>query len=80
MAVDEIGVDEPGRYRAQAPPKKSGKRPGSVSVHFLSTITSQNFEEPIRLVSQARLSHGEGRVWSNFHQALVLHTQQQSTL
>ena len=29
------------------------------------------------LVSHARLSHGEERVWSNSHQALVLHTQQQ---
>ena len=35
--------------RPQAPPEKSGKGPGSVSVYFLSTITSQNFEEPIRL-------------------------------
>ena len=31
------------------------------------------------LVLQARLSHGEERVWSNSHQALVLHTQQQGT-
>ena len=31
------------------------------------------------LVSHARLSHREERVWSNSHQALVLHTQQQGT-
>ena len=36
----------------KAPPKKSGKGPGSVSVHFLSTITSHNFEEPIRLQNE----------------------------
>ena len=34
---------------SQAPSEKSGKGPGSVSMYFLSTITSQNFEEPIRL-------------------------------
>ena len=33
----------------QAPSEKSGKGPGGISVYFLSTITSQNFEEPIRL-------------------------------
>ena len=32
--------------------KKSGKGPGSVSMYFLSTITSQNFEEPIRLQNE----------------------------
>ena len=32
--------------------EKSGKGPGSVSIHFLSTITSQNFEEPIRLQNE----------------------------
>ena len=35
-----------------APPEKSGKGPGSVSVYFLSTITSQNFEEPIRFQNE----------------------------
>ena len=34
---------------SQALSKKSGKGPGSVSVYFLSTIASQNFEEPIKL-------------------------------
>ena len=38
--------------RPQAPPEKSGKGPGSVCVYFLSTITSQNFEEPIRLQNE----------------------------
>ena len=32
-----------------------------------------------KIVWPARLSHREERVWSNFHQALVLHTQQQGT-
>ena len=30
----------------------SAPRPGSASVHFLSTITSSNFEEPIRLQNE----------------------------
>ena len=33
----------------QAQPEISGKGPGSISVYFLLTITSQNFEESIRL-------------------------------
>ena len=37
---------------SQAPPEKSGKGTGSASVDFLSTITSQNFEEPIRLQNE----------------------------
>ena len=42
-----------------------GKGPSSVSVYFLSTITSQNFEEPIRL----RKYIGSNRcksVWAGF--------------
>ena len=45
----EVGVQT---ACSQAPSEKSGKGPGSVSVYFLSTITSQNFEEPIRLQNE----------------------------
>ena len=34
------------------PARKIGKGPGSASVHFLSTITSSNFEELIRLQNE----------------------------
>ena len=36
----------------RAPPEKLGKGPGSASMRFLTTITSQNFEEPIRLQNE----------------------------
>ena len=38
----------------QAPPKISGKGPGSISAYFLLTNTSQNFEEPIRLLNETK--------------------------
>ena len=34
------------------PPEKLGKGSGSASVHFLLTITSSNFEEPIKLQNE----------------------------
>ena len=37
---------------SQGPAQKSGKGPGSASVHFLSTITASNFEEPIGLQNE----------------------------
>ena len=49
VTVDEGDDVEDRQPRSQAPSEKSEKGPGSASMHFLSTITSQNFEESIRL-------------------------------
>ena len=43
---DQLLASSPG------PARKNGKGPSSVSVYFLSTITFQNFEEPIRLQNE----------------------------
>ena len=47
--------------------------------YVLCNVMSLHAKSAHGIVSQARLSHGEERVWSNSHQAFVLYAQQQGT-